>query len=365
MKAFVLRAPGKAEVADMPEPVLTEPYGALLSPVAMSPCTSDVNTVYGTGSRKPDNLILGHECVAEVIKTGSLVKDFKAGDLVAVPAITPDWRNPDIQDGNDRHAGRPFSGNVLGRSMPGVFAESFSVPDADTTLAKIPEDISIEDALMCVDVATTGFTGAEAAEIRTGDTVTVIGIGAIGLMAVKAASLLGAARILAVGTRPACVKMAEKFGANEVLSYRNGDIAEQVLSRTGGKGTDAVIICGGNDSVFPAAIDMVRYGTGRVVNVKHYPGEGAIEIPKFSGGRGMAGKTIRMELCKGGRRRIERMMEMVRYGRMTPGELVTYHFSGFSRITDGLELMRKKPDDLIKLMVVPEWAEEILRNRKR
>lgn len=352
MRAFILKKRGVAEITEhAPEPELKEPYGAILTPLAMAPCTSDVNTVYGTGSRKPENLILGHECVARVVEVASGVRDFRPGELVAVPAITPDWRETAIQEGNDRHAGRPFSGNALGRSIPGVFAERFAIADADTTLAHIPEGVSLKDALMCVDVVTTGFTGAESAEIRVGDTVVVLGIGAIGLMAVQGAALMGAARILAVGTRAVSVRLAREFGANEVLSYREGDIAAQVLGRTGGIGADAVIICGGDDSALPQAIDMVRYGIGRVVNLKHFPGEGAMEIPKFSGGRGMAGKTVKLELCRGGRARIERLMKMVQYGRIQPGKLVTHELSGFDRIADGLELMRNKPEDLVKVMV--------------
>lgn len=354
MRAFILKERGVAEITEhVPEPELKEPYGAILTPLAMAPCTSDVNTVYGTGSRKPENLILGHECVARVVEVASGVRDFRPGELVAVPAITPDWRETAIQEGNDRHAGRPFSGNALGRSIPGVFAERFAIADADTTLAHIPEGVSLKDALMCVDVVTTGFTGAESAEIRVGDTVVVLGIGAIGLMAVQGAALMGAARILAVGTRAVSVRLAKEFGANEVLSYREGDIAAQVLGRTGGIGADAVIICGGDDSALPQAIDMVRYGIGRVVNLKHFPGEGAMEIPKFSGGRGMAGKTVKLELCRGGRARIERLMKMVQYGRIQPGKLVTHELSGFDRIADGLELMRNKREDLVKVMVKP------------
>ena len=115
MRAFILKERGVAEITEhAPEPELKEPYGAILTPLAMAPCTSDVNTVYGTGSRKPENLILGHECVARVVEVASGVRDFRPGELVAVPAITPDWRETAIQEGNDRHAGRPFSGNALG-----------------------------------------------------------------------------------------------------------------------------------------------------------------------------------------------------------------------------------------------------------
>ena len=359
MKAFILKDRGNAVITEQaPAPALPEPYGAILEPVAMAPCTSDVNTVYGTGSRKPDNLILGHECVARILETASGVRDFHPGDIVAVPAITPDWRELSIQEGNDRHAGRPFSGNALGRSIPGVFAQRFAIKDADTTLAHIPAGVGIRDALMCVDMAVTGFTAAESAEIRTGDTVVVLGIGAVGLMAVQAAALMGAAQIIAVGTRPVSVKLAKEFGASEVLSYKDGNVAEQVLKRTGGIGADAVIICGGDDHAMEEAIDMVRYGIGRVVNVKHYPGDGVIGIPKFSGGRGMAGKTVKLELCRGGRARIERLLRMVEYGRMQPGRMVTHRLDGFDRIADGLEMMRKKDPDLVKVMVVPEWAGE-------
>lgn len=354
MKAFVLIEPGKVGWHDAPEPVLT-PYGAILRPVAVTPCSSDVHTVYGGGSRKAPNLILGHECVAEILEIGELVQDFKPGDVVAVPAITPDWRAMGIQEGNYKHASAPFSGHQLGRSMPGVFAEKFLIPDADTTLAKIPEGVTLEQALMCVDVVTTGFTGAEFADIKIGDTVVVLGIGPIGLMAVEGARHLGAARILAVGSRPVCVELAKEFGATEVLSYKDGDVVEQVMVRTEGLGADSVIICGGGDEVFTQAVDMVRYGIGTVSNVNYYGGTGSLSFPKFSGGRGMAGKTIHTELAKGGRVRIERLLQMVRYGRINPQKLVTHRLFGLDAVETALQMMKEKPRDLIKVMVQIDW----------
>ena len=354
MKAFVLIEPGKVGWHDAPEPVLT-PYGAILRPVAVTPCSSDVHTVYGGGSRKAPNLILGHECVAEILEIGELVQDFKPGDVVAVPAITPDWRAMGIQEGNYKHASAPFSGHQLGRSMPGVFAEKFLIPDADTTLAKIPEGVTLEQALMCVDVVTTGFTGAEFADIKIGDTVVVLGIGPIGLMAVEGARHLGAARILAVGSRPVCVELAKEFGATEVLSYKDGDVVEQVMARTEGLGADSVIICGGGDEVFTQAVDMVRYGIGTVSNVNYYGGSGSLSFPKFSGGRGMAGKTIHTELAKGGRVRIERLLQMVRYGRINPQKLVTHRLFGLDAVETALQMMKEKPRDLIKVMVQIDW----------
>ena len=88
MRAFVLKEPGVVGYVDVPEPRLT-PYGAILRPVAVAPCSSDVHTVFGGGSRKAPNLVLGHECVAEVLEVGELVEEFRPGEIVAVPAITP------------------------------------------------------------------------------------------------------------------------------------------------------------------------------------------------------------------------------------------------------------------------------------
>ncbi len=354
MKAFVLIEPGKVGWYEAPEPAVT-PYGAILRPVAVTPCSSDVHTVYGGGSRKAPNLILGHECVAEVLETGDQVCDFAAGDLVAVPAITPDWRALGIQEGNFKHASAPFSGHQLGRTTPGVFAEKFLIPDADTTLAKIPKGVTLEQALMCVDVVTTGFTGAESADIKIGDTVVVLGIGPIGLMAVEGARHLGAARILAVGSRPICVKLAREFGATEVLSYKDGNVTDQVMERTGGLGADGVIICGGGDEVFAQAVDMARYGIGTISNVNYYGGTGNLPFPKFSGGRGMAGKTIHTELAKGGRVRMERLLNMIQYGRINPETLVTHRLYGLDQVETALQLMKEKPEDLIKVMVRIDW----------
>lgn len=350
MKAFVLEKPGTIGWYDAPEPELT-PYGAILKPIAVTPCSSDVHTVFGGGSPKQPNLVLGHESIAEVLEVGECVTDFKKGDKVAVPAITPDWRKKSIQEGNDRHAAAPFSGHQLGRSQPGVFSERFLIPDADTTLAHIPEGVSDEQALMCVDVMTTGMTGAEYANIKLGDCVCVMGIGPIGLMAIAGARLQGAGRIIAVGTRPICVEMAKKYGATDVISYKDGDVVKKVLEYTDGIGVDSTIIAGGNAEVLTQAYDMTRYGIGTISNVNYFGGTGYLPLPIFSGGRGMCGKTLHMELAKGGRARVERMLNLVVYGRVDPGPLVTHHLEGLESVEQALYMMRDKQKDLIKVMV--------------
>lgn len=351
MRAFAHTGPGKLEWIETAEPVLKQPYGAVLRPIAVSPCTSDIHTIDGGKGPKIPNLIMGHECVAEVVAIADEVEDFKVGDRVIVPSITPNWRAVAIQEGNPNHAEDHFSGHRLGRTWNGVFAERFALPDADTTLCHFPEWMSLKQGIMCGDVMTTGITAAENANIHIGDTVCVMGIGAIGLMAIAGAARLGAGRIIAVGSRKQCVELAKQYGATDIVDYHDGNVPEQVLEMTGGIGPDSVIIAGGGDEVLPQAVDMVRYGIGTISNVNYFGGDGSLQIPKFSGGRGMAGKTIHMELCKGGRARIERMVRMVQYGRINPEPLVTHVLKGWDSLEEAISLMRNKKSGAIKVMV--------------
>jgi len=353
VKAFAHVGPGCVKWIETAKPVLKQPYGVLLQPVAVSPCSSDVHTIDGGKGPKVENLIIGHECVAQVVEVADGVRDFRPGDLVIVPSITPDWRAVAIQECNYGHADDHFSGHRLGRTWPGVFSEYFALPDADTTLAHVPEWMTLEQALMCADVMTTGLTGAECADIKTGDVVCVMGIGPIGLMAIAGAKCLGASRIIAVGSRPKCVELALHYGATDIVDYHDGSVPERILDMTGQIGPDCVIIAGGGDEVFTQAVDMVRYGIGTISNVNYYGGDGGLMYPKFSGGRGMAGKSIRMELARGGRARMERMIAMVKYGRIDPSPLVTHHLYGWENLSKGIEMMRDKKSGAIKVMICP------------
>ena len=354
MEAFVLKAPGETGYIKVEQPTLT-PHGAILKPIVVSVCTSDIHTIYGSRSNKAPDLILGHECVAEIVEVGEYVRDFKRGDIVAVPAITPDWTESSIQDGNFNHAGAPFSGHQFGRTASGVFSEFFSLPHADSTLAKIPEGVSVEQALLSVDVVTTGFTGVEAANVKFGDAVCVLGIGPIGLMSIVGAKLRGAGRIIAVGNRCISVKLARHFGATDIFSYKAKDLEKDILALTEGIGVDSTIIAGGNDETFIQAFNVTRYGVGTVANISYVGGTGNIPVPKFSAGRGMSGKTLKMELAKGGRKRVERILDMIKHERFDPSPLVTHKLYGFDKISEAINIMREKSDDVLKIAIYTQF----------
>ncbi len=371
MKALVLKGRGHIEYISKDIPSLSDEHGVLLRPILVSPCTSDVHTIW-QGSPKRENLTLGHECVAEVAYTGSDVKDFKAGDVVAVPALTPDWSHPDA-DTNPGHAGVNFSGHMLGKSIDGAFQEVFYMPHADKNLAHIPEGVSLEQALMCADVVTTGFTAAEEAGIKEAYTVAVFGIGAIGLAAIMAAKLYGAGKIFAVGSRPENVRIAQELGA-EVINYKTcrcelpdgmhpmsnstgSQAVNYILAHTGTKGADAVLICGGNDYTFPQAVDVCRYGTGIVSNVMYYGADtdtpagdiDGIIIPKFSIGRGMSGKTLKFSLAKGGRKRMEYLLGLCRDKKINPEIFITRRYEGLESVERAIYDMKNR--EAIKIAV--------------
>ncbi len=204
MKAFVMSKIGSVGWIEKERPTCG-PLDAILRPIALAPCTSDVHTVWegAVGDRK--DLTLGHEGVGEVVEVGSLVKDFKPGDKVIIPAITPDWNSLEAQAGYSMHSGGMLGGWKFSNFVDGVFAEFIRVNDADGNLAMLPESISPETATILSEMIPTGFHGSELANVLYGDSVCVIGIGPVGLMGVRGAVLKGAGQVLAVGSRPICV----------------------------------------------------------------------------------------------------------------------------------------------------------------
>ena len=230
MKGFAMLGMGKTGWIEKARPVCGA-LDAIVRPIAVSPCTSDVHTVWEGALGERKDLILGHEAVGEVVEVGSLVRDFAPGDRVIVTAITPDWGSEEAQRGFAMHSGGMLAGWKFSNYKDGVFAEFFHVNEADANLAKLPDDLDPGTACMLCDMMPTGFHAAELAEIGFGESVCVIGIGPVGLMAVRACVLRGAGDIFCVGTRKVCMDAAKQYGATDFLSYKNGDLAEQILGR--------------------------------------------------------------------------------------------------------------------------------------
>lgn len=350
MKGFAMLGIGKTGWIEKEKPVCG-PLDALIRPLALSPCTSDVHTVWEGALGERTDMILGHEGCGVVEEVGSMVKDFKPGDRIMVAAITPDWSSLEAQAGYPMHSGGMLAGWKFSNFKDGVFGELFHVNDADANLALLPDSISPEEACMLSDMVPTGFHGVELADVQFGDTVLVVGIGPVGLMSVAGANLRGASRIICVGTRQICRDVAKGYGATDFIGYKDGPIDEQVMALTGGKGVDKAIVAGGGVETFEPVIKCLKAG-GKIGNV-NYLGSGTyINIPRVEWGVGMGHKQILGGLMPGGRLRLEKLASLVECGKLDVKPMLTHKFKGFEHVEDALNLMKEKPSDLIKPVVV-------------
>ncbi len=352
MKGFAMMKIGQTGWVTKDRPACG-PLDAICRPLALAPCTSDVHTVWAGAIGDRHEMILGHEAVGEVVEVGALVKDFKPGDKVLVSAITPDWNSLAAQENYAMHSNGMLAGWKFSNFKDGVFGEYFHVNDADGNLALLPEGMDLGAACMISDMVPTGFHGAELADIQFGDNVAVIGIGPVGLMGVAAAALRGAASIYAVGSRKICADLALEFGATEIVNYREGDIVEQIMEKTHGRGVDRIIVAGGDNDTFDQAIRMLKPG-GKIGNV-NYLGEGDyVKIPRVEWGCGMGHKQILGGLMPGGRLRSEKLARLVQTGRIHPEKMITHTFHGLESVEPALMLMKDKPRDLIKPLVIQD-----------
>ncbi|WP_099205547.1 NAD(P)-dependent alcohol dehydrogenase [Scatolibacter rhodanostii] len=347
MKGFGMLALNKAGWIEKEKPICGA-LDAIVHPTVLAPCSSDTHVLHG-GSGEKENLILGHEAVGKVVEVDSLVNKFKVGDTVVVPCVTPNWLAEGVQGEYNAHDEGFMGSFKFLNSKDGTFADYFHVNHADANLVLLPEGVSPEAAVMTVDMMSTGFHGVENANVEFGDTVVVIGIGPVGLMAVAGAKLKGAGRIIAVGTRPNCIAVAKEYGATDIISYKDGDIVQQIMELTKG-GADSVIIAGGNQDSFRQAIEMTKAG-GYISNVNFFDIQEVLSMPALSWGLGMANKTIRGGFCPGGALRIQKMLDVVKYGRVDTTKLITHRFNGIEKIEDAFYLMDEKPKDLIKPVI--------------
>jgi threonine dehydrogenase-like Zn-dependent dehydrogenase len=326
------------------------PTDAICKPLAISPCTSDVHTVWEKALGERHDLILGHEASAVVVAVGEAVKDFKKGDRVIVPAITPDWEAVESQAGYSQHSGGMLNGWKFSNKKDGTFAEYFHVNQADGNLAHLPDGISAEDAVLLSDMVPSGFHGANNAEVEYGDTVVVIGIGPVGLMAVAGSVLRGAGRVFGVGSRKKCGEVAKYYGATDLINYKDGDIVEQIKDAMNGKPVDKVILAGGGLETFDQAVRLVKPG-GIVSNINYLGSGDYIKIPRVEWGLGMGHIRITGGLMPGGRKNMEYLARVILNGRLDVSPLLTHRYDKFENIEEALLLMKDKPEDLIKPVV--------------
>jgi threonine dehydrogenase-like Zn-dependent dehydrogenase len=347
MDAFVMEEIGEIGSAEKDVPD-AGPTDAVVRPTKGLVCTSDVHTVHGAIGER-ENLTLGHEIVGVVETVGEDVEVFAPGDRVAVGAITPDWGSLAAQDGHPSQSEQALGGWKFANVKDGTFADYAHVNEADANMAHIPDGVSDEAAVYVTDMMSTGFMGAENAEIPIGGSVAIFAQGPVGLMATKGAELQGAGHIIAVETVPNRQELAKTYGADDIVDFEDGDPVEQIMELTDGEGVDAAIEALGTSGTLEQCVSVTKAG-GKISNVG-YHGEGEhVSIPREDWGVGMAEKDIVTGLCPGGRLRLQRLLRLLERDRVDPTLMTTHEFD-FEEIDEAFRLMETKEDDIIKPLI--------------
>jgi threonine dehydrogenase-like Zn-dependent dehydrogenase len=349
MKAFVMKGIGKVGLIEKSIPEDPGPTGAIVKTTRALVCTSDTHTVGGAiGDRK--DLTLGHEAVGVIYKLGSGVKGVKEGDRVAVNAITPCFKCENCLRGFTSQCQQMLGGWKFANIKDGVFAEYFHVNDAEANVAPIPDSVPDETAVYTTDMMSTGFMGAEHANIPLGGTVAVFALGPVGLMAVVGARLLGAGFVIGIESLPDRQRLAKQFGADEVVDFKKVDPVKEIFRLTDGHGVDSAIECLGGQATFEACIKATR--PGGTISVVGYFGKGDyVNIPRLDWGVGMSDKTITTGLCPGGKERMKRLLRLIERGRVDPTPMTTHTFK-FDEVEKAFHMMVTKEDGIIKPLIV-------------
>ncbi len=225
MRAAIFVEPGRIVLDEKPVPDVG-PLDALLRVTTTTICGTDIHILKGEYPVRK-GLTIGHEPVGVIEKLGSAVTGYKEGQRVIAGAITPSGHSHaslagcHAQDGvGTLHGWKPMGGWKFGNTIDGCQAEYVLVPDAMANLAPVPDNLSDEQVLMCPDIMSTGFSGAESGKIRIGDTVAVFAQGPIGLCAAVGARLSGATTVIGVDTITSRLEMARQLGVDHAIDLK-------------------------------------------------------------------------------------------------------------------------------------------------
>lgn len=354
MKAAIFVEPGRIVLDEKPIPDVG-PLDALIRITTTTICGTDVHILKGEYP-VARGLTIGHEPVGVIEKLGSSVQGYREGQRVIAGAITPSGHSAAClcgchsQDGaGTKHGWKAMGGWKFGNTIDGCQAEYVLVPDAMANLAPVPDGLTDEQVLMCPDIMSTGFSGAESGHIRIGDTVAVFAQGPIGLCATAGARLMGATSIIAVESVPARMEMARRMGADHVVDFTKADPVEEIRRLTDGRGVDVAIEALGRQETFEASLRVLRPG-GTLSSLGVYSGDLRIPLDGFLAGLG--DHTIRTTLCPGGKERMRRLMGAIASGRVDTRPFVTHRFK-LDQIEEAYDLFGHQRDGVLKVAITP------------
>ena len=348
MKAAVFERAGRIVLREKPVPDVG-PTEALMRITTTTICGTDVHILKGEYPVVA-GLTIGHEPVGVIEKLGSAVVGYAEGQRVIAGAITPCGQcSPCLEGQHSQCGGKLMGGWRFGNTIDGCQAEYVLVPNANANLAPIPDGLTDEQVLMCPDIMSTGFSGAESGAIRIGDTVAVFAQGPIGLCATAGAKLRGATTIIAVDTVPERLAMAQRMGADIVIDYRKTDPVAEIRRLTGGRGVDVAIEALGTQPTFESCLRVLKPG-GVLSSLGVYSDKLTLPLDAFAAGLG--DHTLITTLCPGGKERMRRLMDVIDSSRVDLGGLVTHRFK-LDAIVEAYELFANQRDGVLKVAITP------------
>lgn len=354
MKAAIFVEPGRIVLDEKPIPDVG-PMDALIRVTTTTICGTDVHILKGEYP-VAKGLTVGHEPVGVIEKLGSAVSGYREGQRVIAGAITPSGHSyaclcgQHSQDGaGTRHGFKAMGGWRFGNTIDGCQAEYVVVPDAMANLSPVPDALTDEQVLMCPDIMSTGFSGAESGHVTIGDTVVVFALGPIGLCAIAGAKLMGATTIIGVDTVPERLAIARALGADHTIDFKAVDPVDEIMRLTDGRGVDVAIEALGTQGTFEAGLRVLRPG-GTLSSLGVYSSD--LHIPLGAFAAGLGDHKIVTTLCPGGKERMRRLIDVVGSGRVDLRPMVTHRFS-LDRIEEAYDLFSHQGDGVLKVAITP------------
>lgn len=346
MKAVVYHGGTDLRIEDVPTPKLEYPNNAIVRVTMSTICGTDVHIV---GGHFPVTLptVMGHEFVGEVVEIGPDVLDFKVGDRVAVACVAACGVCEPCKNGQPVHCTKKNVGCFgLGKELPGCQTEYVRVPFADNTMYRIPDSLEYEDVLFVGDILSTGFFGAESAEIRLGDTVLVVGCGPVGMCAAVSARQFGPAKIIMVDGVDSRLEIAKREGlCDYTINYTRENVEQRVLELTNSQKADRAIEAIGKEESMLTCLRNVRPG-GNVAILGVFGGP--VKLPMNE--QWSNNVTIRCGFVPVNR--IDELIKMIEAGKINMRFLQT-HKAPLNDVLRGYDVFGKKRENVLKWVITP------------
>ncbi|MFD1255260.1 zinc-dependent alcohol dehydrogenase [Mucilaginibacter terrae] len=385
MKAAVFHKPGDISVDTVDDPRIEEGGDVILRVTSTAICGSDLHILSG-GVPQPKDMILGHEFMGIVEEVGPSVTKLKKGDRVVVPFpiacghcfFCQHGASPSCENSNYEHYGPDggladekgaalFGYTDLYGGYSGGQAEYVRVPYADISPRIVPDNMTDEQVLFLTDIFPTGWSAIDWAQLKGGEVVAIFGSGPVGLMAQKAAWIMGASRVIAIDVLDYRLDKARTVNKVETLNPNKVDVVEAIRQMTGGRGADvcvdavgfepergildrvksAVNFEVGSMKVLDLAFRAVRRsGTVTIVGVYGSPYDNFPMHRIFD--KGLTIKQGQAPVLN----YIDHLIDLVKEEKVVLDDIIT-HTLPLSEAAKGYEIFSKKQDDCVKVVLKP------------